>query len=115
MPLAPAATAPARIGLEIAAVLAVHQVRAAVIDSELSRMLDCRFGPTANRSVLNIMNEFAHLAEIYRWTDPGMDLVRLDRRLAATPCSPLYRLYRRNVSPDREQRAREELAVVQRR
>ena len=88
MPLAPSATAPSRIGPEIAATLADHRAPAAVIDDELSQMRECRFGPTANRSVVGIMNEFSHLADIYRRTDPDLNLIQMARRLAATPCSP---------------------------
>jgi hypothetical protein len=65
-------------------------------------MRECRFGPTANRSVVGIMNEFSHLADTDRRTDPDIDLSRLARRLAATPCSPLYS---RHISPDRELQA----------
>jgi Domain of unknown function (DUF6933) len=103
MPLAPSATAPSRIGPEIAATLAAHQTPAAVIDSELSQMRDCRFAPTANRSVVGVMNEFSYLADVYRGNDPNdINLLQLARRLAATPCSPLYR---RHTSPDRELQA----------
>jgi hypothetical protein len=65
-------------------------------------MRDCRFGPTANRSVVGVMNEFTHLAEVYRSTDPGQGLLDLGMRLASTPCSPLYRSH---GSPNRELRA----------
>ena len=41
------------------------------------------------------MNEFTYLADVYRRTDSVLDLLQLGLRLAATPCSPLYR---RNVS-----------------
>ncbi|MCO8273582.1 hypothetical protein M1L60_23595 [Actinoplanes sp. TRM 88003] len=99
MPLAPGATAPARIGLEIAAALAIHQAPATVIDTELSQMRDCRFGPTTNRSVVGIMSEFAYLADVYRHSDPSRSLAELGRKLAETPCSPLYR---RHVRPDHE-------------
>jgi hypothetical protein len=99
MPLAPGATVPARIGPEIAAALAAHQAPAAVIDDELRQMRDCRFGPTANRSVVGIMNDFAYLADVYRHSDPSRSLAELGRKLAETPCSPLYR---RHVRPDRE-------------
>ena len=102
MPLAPSATAPSRIGQEIAATLASHRAPAAVVDGELDRMRECRFGPTANRSVVGIMNEFSHLADVYRRTDPDLNWNQMARRLAATPCSPLYR---RHVSPDRELQA----------
>jgi hypothetical protein len=99
MPLAPSATAPSRIGPEIAVALAAHQVPAVVIDGELSQMRDCRFAPTANRSVVGVMNEFAFLADVYRKNHPDIGLPQLARRLAATPCSPLYRSH---TSPDRE-------------
>ncbi|GAA2655694.1 hypothetical protein Adu01nite_51000 [Paractinoplanes durhamensis] len=102
MPVAPGATAPARIGPEIAAALATHQAPASVIDSELSQMRDCRFGPTANRSVVGIMNEFAYLADVYRHSDPSRSLTELGAKLAETPCSPLYR---RHVRPARELKA----------
>jgi len=102
MPLAPSATAPGRIGPEIAATLAAHHVPAAIIEREVSQMRECRFGPTANRSLVGIMNEFSHLADVYRRTDPDIDLGRMARTLAATPCSPLYR---RHISPDRELQA----------
>ena len=99
MPLAPGATAPGRVGPEIAAALVAHQASAAVIENELAQMRDCRFGPTANRSVVGIMNEFAYLADVYRHSEPSRSLAELGMRLAATPCSPLYR---RHVRPDRE-------------
>lgn len=102
MPLAPAATAPSRIGSEIAATLAAHQAPAAIVDGELGQMQDCRFAPTVNRSVVGIMNEFAFLADVYRRNDPDLDLLQLAQRLASTPCSPLYR---RHTSPDCELQA----------
>jgi hypothetical protein len=102
MPLAPATTAPSRIGPEIAATLAAHQAPAAVVDGELGQMRDCRFAPTANRSVVGVMNEFSFLADIYRRNDSGLDLLQLAKKLASTPCSPLYR---RHTSPDRELQA----------
>jgi hypothetical protein len=102
MPLAPAASAPSRIGPEIAAALAAHDAPTAVIDGELDQMRDCRFAPTANRSVVGIMNEFTVLADTYRRSDPDLDLPRLARWLASTPCSPLYG---RHISPDRELQA----------
>jgi hypothetical protein len=111
MPLAPSASAPARLGPAIAVTLATHDAPAAVVERELSEMRDCRFDPTANRSVLGIMNEFSFLADIYRRNDPGVDLLVLARKLAATPCSPLYR---RHISPDRELQARSTTASPRR-
>jgi hypothetical protein len=99
MPLAPGATVPARIAPEIAAALAAHHAPTTVIDGELRQMWDCRFGPTANRSIVGIMNEFAYLADVYRHSDPSRSLAELGLKLAETPCSPLYR---RHVRPDRE-------------
>jgi Domain of unknown function (DUF6933) len=99
MPLAPAATLPARVAQQIAAVLAAHATPDTVVDEELRQMRDYRVATTANRSVVGIMNEFGRLAEIYRDHEPNPDLIDLALRLATTPCSPLYA---RNVSPDRE-------------
>jgi hypothetical protein len=97
MPLAPAATLPARAARHIAAILATHATPEAVIEEELRHMRDYRVAATVNRSVVGIMNEFSRLAAVHR--DPCPDLTDLAQRLATTPCSPLYG---RNVSPDRE-------------
>jgi hypothetical protein len=102
MPLAPSGSAPSRLGPAIATTLASHAAPAAVVERELTEMRDCRFGPTANRSVLGIMNEFSFLADVYRRDDRNVDLLLLAKRLAETPCSPLYR---RHVRPDRELQA----------
>src|SRR6266540_2601052 len=71
MPLAPTATLPTRIGQQIITVLAAHGVPDTILDEERQHMRDCRTAKTANRSVLGVMNEFTHLAEAYRDTDPG--------------------------------------------
>ena len=97
MPLAPAATLPARAGGHIAEVLAVHNVPQQLVTDEVERMREYRVASTANRSVVGVMVEFTHLANAYR--DPEPDLLNLAARLARTPCSPLYHS---NVSPDRE-------------
>jgi hypothetical protein len=99
MPLAPAATLSTRIAEQIAVVLAAHGTPPTVVDEELQQMRPCRFARTANRSVVGIMTEFTHLAEVYRDSNPDFDLLDLALRLATTPCSPLYR---KNISPDRE-------------
>jgi hypothetical protein len=54
-------------------------------------MHHCRFAPTANRSVVGIMNQFSYLADVYRHKHPDLDLLGLGWKLASTPCSPLYR------------------------
>ncbi len=99
MPLAPAATLLSRVAGEIATVLAAHGTPGAIIHRELEHMREHRIAPTANRSVVGIMNEFAFLADTYRYADSTGSLVDLAVRLAATPCGPLHR---RNISPDRE-------------
>ncbi|MEU4645262.1 hypothetical protein [Micromonospora sp. NPDC023814] len=61
-------------------------------------MSEYRIAPTANRSIVGVMNEFAFLADT--WRDAARpNLLELAVRLAATPCSPFYQ---RHVSPDRE-------------
>ena len=99
MPLAPTATLPDRIPQQITAVLCAHGAPASIVDEETRRMRDWRLGPTANRSVIGIMNEFTHLAEAWRCDQPQPDLHALALRLATTPCGPLYR---KHISPDRE-------------
>jgi hypothetical protein len=97
--LAPAATLTSRIAEQISTVLTAHDAPAAIIDEERRHMRAAQLGVTANRSVVGVMTDFARLAEVHHANEPAVDLVALSVRLAATPCSPLYR---RNVSPDRE-------------
>jgi len=99
MPLAPAATLLARFPRQLAAVLAAHGTPGAVIDEAQRQMRDRRLAKTANRSVVEIMNEFTFLAEAYRGDTPAPDLLTLALRLAATPCGPLSS---KHISPDRE-------------
>jgi hypothetical protein len=98
MPLAPAATMLGRVAKEIGRVLEAHGVRDTVLRAEIDHMRSLRIAPTANRSVLGIMNEFTFLAGVWR-DDLRPDLLGLAKRLANTPCSPLYQ---RHVNPDRE-------------
>jgi hypothetical protein len=98
VPMAPARTLLRRVPAAIADVLAAHHVPDELIDDEVTEWVDVRIEPTANRSVVGVMNEFGYLAEVFR-DDYVADLLGLSVRLAGTPCSPLYR---RHVSPDRE-------------
>src|SRR5262245_10232517 len=66
MPLAPAATLPARAGEQIGVTLAAHGVPTSIIDAEREQMRTWRTATTANRSVVGIMNEFAFLADGWR-------------------------------------------------
>jgi len=98
IPVAPARTLLDRLPAAVAELLDAHLVPRELIDSEVAEMAGVRVAPTANRSVVGVMNEFGFLANAFRdqYFD---DSLGLSVRLAATPCSPLYR---RNVSPDRE-------------
>ena len=98
VPTAPARTLLRRLPTAVAEVLAAHHVPDELIAAEITEMADVRVEPTANRSVVGVMNEFGYLAEASRrhYVD---DLLGLSVHLAATPCSPLYK---RRVSPDRE-------------
>lgn len=98
MPLAPAATLPARAAEEIATILAAHGAPDTITRAEREHMREWRIGPTANRSVVGIMNEFTALADTWR-PDTSLDLLTMSLRLARVPCGPLYK---RHVSPDRE-------------
>jgi hypothetical protein len=69
--LAPAATLPARAARHIAANLAAHATPDTVLEEEVRHMRDYRVAPTANRSVVGIMNEFSRLAKVHRDRDPA--------------------------------------------
>lgn len=99
MPLAPAATWPARITEQVASVLEAHHVAEGIVEQERQHMATCQLGTTANRSTVGVMIDLARLAEIHHDDEPDVDLIELSVRLARTPCSPLYK---RQVSPDRE-------------
>lgn len=101
MPLAPAATLPARIADEVSGVLASHGAPDAVIETEREHMRQWRIAPTANRSVVGIMNEFTFLANTYGVAERP-DLPDLAMWLSQVPCGPLFK---RHGSPDRELRA----------
>lgn len=97
MPLAPARTLLTRFPDALAELLSAHRVPAPLIDSEDAEARDHRLAPTANRSLVGVMNEFAFLADLDGGGQP--DLMRVSMRLATTPCGPLFQ---RHISPDRE-------------
>ena len=99
MPLAPAASMPARIADAVAAVLLALGRADEAVTAELEHMRTWRIAPTASRSIVGVMNEFAFLADAWRDRPTHHDLVGLSVRLAATPLGPL-RL--RHDFPDRE-------------
>jgi hypothetical protein len=98
-PLAPARTLLTRFPDTLADVLAAHRVPRATIGAELAHMREHRLGPTADRSVVGSMTEFAYLADTDRDAAAAPDLLQLSMRLATVPCGPLYS---RQVSPDRK-------------
>lgn len=98
VPMAPARTLLRRFPTAVAEVLSAHHLPHELIDTEVIEMAEAHVEPTANRSVVGVMNEFGYLAEAAR-DAYGENLLGLAVRLAATPCSPLYR---RHISPDRE-------------
>ena len=89
MPLAPAATLVSRIPEQVASILERHRVDQSVIARELSAMSEVSVAKTANRSVVGTMNEFAFLAEAYRYRSETTDLSALSMRLAKTPCGAI--------------------------
>ena len=98
MPLAPAATLLDRFPDHLGAVLRAHRALEPLIASEIEHMRQHRVGPTANRSIVGSMTEFAYLADAYR-AEGDPNLVEVSLRLSTVPCGPLYS---RHVSPDRE-------------
>jgi hypothetical protein len=70
MPLAPAATLLDRFPDHLGAVLQAHRVPKLLIASELAHMRERRVWPTANRSIVGSVTEFAHLADAYRAEEP---------------------------------------------
>jgi Domain of unknown function (DUF6933) len=99
MPLAPAATVLARFPDRLAEILELHDVPRAVIVREIAALTPGCVTSTASRSIVGVMNEFTHLAGVWRNPTGADDLDELSLRLAQVPCSPLYK---RHVSPDRE-------------
>jgi len=98
VPLAPAATLIERIPEAIAAVLHRHGVDDAFVEAELAAMGEIRIGPTNNRSVVGVMNEFAIHGE-FLWQEGLNDFEGLSVRMASLLLGPLDK---RAGSPDRE-------------
>ena len=100
VPLAPAATVLRRFPAELEVVLRRHGAPEAFITGELSTLGDAACVPTANRSMVGVLNEYVRLAG-YAHDDLGStpDLVWLSDWLAKTPMGPLDK---RQGSADRE-------------
>jgi hypothetical protein len=102
VPLAPAASVLERFPAGFAEVASQIRVNGAALEAELGVMSDRVLAKTASRSVLGVMNEFAYLADNYRWLNEVIDLNELSLWLANVPCGPLYGSY---GTPDQALRA----------
>jgi hypothetical protein len=83
LPLAPAKTLLTRFPDVLAELLAAHRVPPQLIEVERAQALEHRLAATANRSLVGVMNEFAHLADLDRAVGP--DLLRLSHAAAHNP------------------------------
>lgn len=86
--LAPAARLLDRAPGAIDAVLRRHGVAEGFLAAERAAMREVRIGPTNDRSVVGVMNEFAFLGE-FHWRDGLRDLEELSLRMARVPLGPL--------------------------
>ena len=99
VPLAPAKTVANRFPEHLEAVLNELGTDPQFVAAEVAATTGARWAKTASRSVVGIMNESSYLADADRAHERSEDLVSMAVRLAATPCSPLYK---RHSFPDRE-------------
>jgi hypothetical protein len=99
IPFAPSATLVARFPAALETVLGERGIARTFIDHEVAAMSEHQLATTQNRSVVGVMNEFTRLAATARSNNGSDDLAAISRRLAETPCGPLYKSH---VSPDRE-------------
>ena len=102
-PLAPAKGLTARLPDVIADALLALGVEREFVDAERERMSEVRIAPTADRSVVGSVNDFAFLAD-HRRQQAGNDLDHLSlgelsKDLAHVPCRPLYKSH---TFPDAE-------------
>lgn len=96
VPLAPASSVDDRLRVTVELVLNLHALPGSFVTHEIEAMNFASLAKTANRSVVGVLNEFAHLAADWRATSGN--LVDLSVRLAHVPCGPLYKTY---VDPSR--------------
>ena len=90
VPLAPATSVIARFPAAFAEVATRIGAEPSAVDDEMAEMATWALARTTSRSVLGVMNEFAHLADNYREPHDHVDLVELSLWLAHVPCSPLH-------------------------
>jgi len=82
VPLAPAATVTARLPAAFAKIARRLDVETLTLEGELAAMAEQVLAKTSSRSVLGVMNEFARMADSYRWTEDHIDLAELSLWLA---------------------------------
>ncbi len=73
----------------VVAVLRQLGVPEVALRAERQHLVNIEIGPTASRSVLGSMNDFAFLGRSYVEARGGTDLVALALDLAEAPCGPL--------------------------
>ena len=56
------------------------------VRAELNEMSECRFGPTASRSILGSMNDFTGTIRYRICAQPNMPLRQISLELSGTPC-----------------------------
>ncbi|MFT4215626.1 MAG: hypothetical protein QM619_00340 [Micropruina sp.] len=101
-PMAPAKGLTGRLPDVIADALLALGVSKTFVDAERERMQEVRIAPTADRSVVGSMNDFAFLADHRRDHASSLnevDLGALSKSLAHVPCGPLYKSH---TFPDAE-------------
>jgi hypothetical protein len=91
LPLAPAASLAKRFPAALEELLRTLGLPDEFIKAEIGNMGDVAYATTANRSVIGVMNMFAHHAEGYRDQNASIDPLALSLKLAQTPCGPLYK------------------------
>src|SRR6266536_1926557 len=72
----------ARLPAAFAKIARRLDVEALTLEGELAAMAEQVLAKTSSRSVLGVMNEFARMADSYRWTEDHIDLAELSRWLA---------------------------------
>ncbi|HKQ68761.1 MAG TPA: hypothetical protein VJT73_05445 [Polyangiaceae bacterium] len=93
---APAGTIVARLRVELAENLRAMGIEQTTIDNELAAMASVTVARTASRQVTGVLVDFSKLLAF--WIEDELPLVECSRKLAETPCSPLYKT---TTSPDR--------------
>lgn len=89
VPFAPVASVVRRRPRRIAEIATRLGVGASALGSGLVAMENHVLAKTKSRSVLGVINDFAHQADHYRWGRDRLDLVDLSCWLAETPSGPL--------------------------